>query len=378
MQAQGAEKPRETRLHAACSEIWDAVIVGGGITGAGILRECARLGIRALLIEKHDFAWGTSSKSSKMVHGGLRYLASGQFGLTRDAVHERQRLLGEIPGLVEPLPFVMGHYAGEFPPASLFNLLLTVYDGMAGQELHQRHEPVEAPFWVPGMKAQGLKAFTRFQDAVTDDARLTLRVIQQACREGAMALNYCSADEVLRDGKGRARGVRITDRISGEAFEIRSSAVINATGAWASALRGLATGPEQIRPLRGSHLVFPRWRVPVALSISYLHPADKRPVFVFPWEGVTVAGTTDLDHQLDPEKDVAITREEVNYLLDGLNHILPTAHLTPADVLSTWAGVRPVVSEGKGLDPSREKREHSIWDDQGLITVAGESSPPSD
>jgi glycerol-3-phosphate dehydrogenase len=358
-------------MEAAGRQQWDAVVIGGGITGAGILRECTRLGIRAILLEKHDFAWGTSSKSSKMVHGGLRYLASGQIGLTRDAVHERQRLLSELAGLVEPLTFIMGHYAGEFPPAFLFNGLLSVYDSLAGQRLHHRYDPQELPFWAASMKPADLKAFTCFQDAITDDARLTFRVIQQACREGASALNYCAVEEVLRHSNGQVSGVRFVDRVGGDTFTIEADTVFNATGAWASALQAGTNEKTRLRPLRGSHLVFPAWRLPVALSISYLHPQDKRPVFVFPWEGVTVAGTTDLDHSLHPENDIAITEEEVRYLLDGLNHILPSARLTAADVISTWAGVRPVISRGKGTKPSAEKREHSIWNDKGLVTVAG-------
>ncbi|RMF13593.1 MAG: glycerol-3-phosphate dehydrogenase/oxidase [Gammaproteobacteria bacterium] len=361
---------RTQQIRRAQETEWDAIVVGGGITGAGIFQLCSELGLKVILLEKQDFAWGTSSKSSKMVHGGLRYLASGDFRLANDAVKERQRLMKSLEGQVDPLPFVMGHYRSEFPPDWAFNALLTLYDGMAGQVLHKKYPAGEAPFWVPGMRTEGLHSFTRFQDAVTDDARLTLNVIRSGLGDEAIALHYCAVEQVRRDGEGQVKGTTCRDRLSGDSFELSGRVVINATGAWTDQLRQRSEGQPDIRPLRGSHLVFPSWRVPVAMSISYLHPRDKRPVFVFPWEGVTVAGTTDLDHCLT-DKDASITEEEVSYLLEGLNHILPSAQLSHGDVLSTWAGVRPVVSQGKGLAPSKERREHTLWNENGLVSVAG-------
>lgn len=350
---------------------WDVLIVGGGITGAGVLRECTRRGLKALLVEQQDFAWGTSSKSSKMVHGGLRYLASGQFGLTRDSVRERQRLLEEAPGLVDPLQFLMGHYKGQFPPGFIFNRVLDVYDLMAGHRNHRRFPAREVSFLAPGLLENGLKSLTQFGDAVTDDARLVLRVLQEARSEGGCALNYVKAENVLKGGsEGRVRGLTLQDTLSGDRVEVEARVVINATGAWADQLRGQMGLAGQIRPLRGSHLVLPQWRFPVSYSVSYFHPRDKRPVFVFPWEGTTVIGTTDLDHDQDMSADARITPEEVNYLLEGIRHAFPSWRITREDVLCTWSGIRPVVGTGS-LDPSKEKREHSIWDDQGLITVAG-------
>lgn len=350
---------------------WDVLIVGGGITGAGVLRECTRRGLKALLVEQQDFAWGTSSKSSKMVHGGLRYLTTGQFGLTRDSVRERQRLLEEAPGLVDPLQFLMGHYKGQFPPGFIFNRVLDVYDLMAGHRNHRRFPAREVTFLAPGLLENGLKSLTQFGDAVTDDARLVLRVLQEARREGGYALNYVRAESLLKAGSdGRVRGLTLHDTLTGDRVEVEARVVINATGAWADHLRGQMGQAGQIRPLRGSHLVLPHWRFPVSYSVSYFHPRDKRPVFVFPWEGTTVIGTTDLDHDQDMQADARITAEEVNYLLEGIRHAFPSWRITRDDVLCTWSGIRPVVGTGS-LDPSKEKREHSIWDDQGLITVAG-------
>jgi glycerol-3-phosphate dehydrogenase len=371
---------------------WDMIVVGGGITGAGIYREAARLGLNVLLLEQRDFAWGTSSRSSKMVHGGLRYLGSGQLRLANDSVKERQNLLNELPGLVNPLPFVMGHYKGVFPGPWVFNKLLAIYDFMAGQRYRKYINKGIRDFLVPGMNTQDLKGVTQFADAVTDDARLVMRVLHDGNAAGGTAVNYLKAVDTLKtfcSGKEegaekkedteKVSGLKIEDQISGEQFEVTASVVINATGTWTDELRRTLGQKNVIRPLRGSHLVVPFWRLPSAFSVSFFHAKDKRPVFVFPWEGVTVIGTTDLDHQQHPSEESSITQAEVDYLLDAANTQFPEAKLLANDVRATWSGVRPVVSNNqeKALDaskpnkPSDEKREHAVWDDQGLISVAG-------
>ncbi|OZG73929.1 glycerol-3-phosphate dehydrogenase [Hahella sp. CCB-MM4] len=355
--------------------VWDIVIIGGGITGAGILRECGRRGLKALLLEKHDFSYGSSSKSSKMVHGGLRYLASGQLSLTRDSVRERQRLMTEAEGLVDPLRFVMPHYRGQFPPGFLFERVLDVYDLMAGARQHHRYPARDAVYLAPGIREERLASLSQFTDAVTDDSRLVLRVLHEAHMSGVQSLNYCAVKHVLKSrpseaGQTRVSGVVAQDMISNQELEIPAKVVINATGAWADELRVAQGEAARMRPLRGSHLVIPGWRFPVGYSVSFFHPHDKRPVFIFPWEGVTVIGTTDLDHHQDMRDDASISQAEVNYLLGGIQHQFPALGLNEDDVISSWSGVRPVVSSG-ALNPSEEKREHSVWDEKGLITVAG-------
>lgn len=351
---------------------WDLIVVGGGITGAGILREAARRGWRCLLLEQRDFAWGTSSRSSKMVHGGLRYVAKGQLGLTRDSVRERQRLLAEAPGLVDPLPFLFAHYRGAFPGPALFGTLLSVYDALAGQRLHRFHPPSALPYLAPQIKTAGLTGATAFQDAVTDDARLVMRVLSEARAEGGVAINAMQVEQLTRE-QGAVRGLQVLDRETGRHYQLRSKAVALATGAWADELRGKANRREHIRPLRGSHLVLPAWRLPVAHAFSFMHAADKRPVFVFPWEGVTVIGTTDLDHQQPLSRDAAISAAEVDYLLAACAQQFPTAKVAAADVLATWAGVRPVVSDDEVANkkPSDETREHALWVEPGCVTLAG-------
>ncbi|WP_027484653.1 glycerol-3-phosphate dehydrogenase/oxidase [Rhodanobacter sp. OR87] len=361
---------REHALPGLAAQEWDLLVVGGGICGAGILREAARRGWRCLLLEQRDFAWGTSSRSSKMVHGGLRYIAKGQFGLTRASVHERQRLLHEAPGLVDPLSFVLPHYRGDFPGPKVFGGLLTVYDALAGQRRHRYYPPPPLRYLAPGLKQQGLLGGTRFLDAVTDDARLVLRVLGEARADGGEALNGMRVVELLRVD-GRVVGVLAEDAESGRRYRFHSLAVAQATGAWADQLRH-PSHPGHIRPLRGSHLLLPAWRLPVAHAISFMHAADRRPVFVFPWEGATVVGTTDLDHHDPLDMEARISTEELDYLLAAIAQVFPGARVRAGDVLSTWAGVRPVVSAGAlARKPSDENREHALWIEPGCVTLAG-------
>ncbi|WP_028104194.1 glycerol-3-phosphate dehydrogenase/oxidase [Pseudoduganella violaceinigra] len=349
---------------------WDLLVVGGGITGAGILLEAARRGLRALLVEQRDFAWGTSSRSSKLVHGGLRYLKEGQFSLTRESVHERDALLRDAPGLVEPQSFAFGDYAGRKPGRKTFLLGLAIYDRMAGQHARHYFRAQEFLAMAPHIRTDGLQGGICYQDAKTDDARLVLRVLQEAQGLGGAALNYCAVQALLReDGEaGRVRGARLRCGISGQTHEVRAKLVVNATGAWADRLH--AQPAVRLRPLRGSHLVLPAWRLPLAQAISLMHPKDGRPVFAFPWEGVTIVGTTDVDHRADLQQEAAITQEETDYLMAALHDQFPTLALAERDVLATYAGVRPVIDTGKA-DPSKEARDHVLWQQDGLLTVTG-------
>jgi glycerol-3-phosphate dehydrogenase len=349
---------------------WDMVVVGGGIVGAGVLREAARLNLKVLLLERQDFSWGTSSRSSKMVHGGLRYIASGDFRITRESVVERERLLREAAGLVTPLPYLFTSRKRQFPGRWSFTALLNIYDFFAGRRDHRFLAPDQLELQAPHLQAEGLKGACQYTDATTDDSRLVLRIMDEAVGEGGVELlNYVAVESLLEEA-GQVAGVRARDVLSDTSVDIRARVVVNATGAWADQLRQQVGGEKHIRPLRGSHLVFPYHRLPVSQAVTVLHPADRRPVFIFPWEGATVVGTTDLDHREDLDREAAITREETDYLLRLVHQQFPGLGVTEADVLSTWSGVRPVVSSGK-LDPSAERRDHSVWQDRGLVSVAG-------
>jgi len=348
---------------------WDILIIGGGITGAGILREATRLGLHALLVEQRDFAWGTSSRSSKLVHGGFRYLKEGKLMLTRNSVHEREQLLHDGPGLIDPLGFLLTVHKGDFPGRWTYEMGLTVYDLLAFRWDHAYYSSQDFRLLAPHISQDDLQGGFRYGDAQTDDARLTLRVIREAVADGATAMNYTKAQDLIIKGDD-VKGVQLTDLVQGKKAEAFARVVINATGAWADILRKQAGGVSHIRPLRGSHLIFPSWRLPVAQAVSYLHPFDHRPVFIFPWEGVTLVGTTDVDHSTPLDLEPKISPEEVAYLMAAVEYQFPSLAIALDDIISTYAGVRPVIGCGK-LNPSEESRDHVIWEEKGLFTVTG-------
>ena len=380
-QRQQALKPLSRRSSQV--EPWDILIIGGGITGAGIAREAARRGLAVLLIEQKDFAWGTSSRSSKMVHGGLRYIASGDYKTTLLSVRERERMLGEAGGLVNEMHFVMPHYKGKFPPPWIFNTLLRVYDKLAGKRYFKYFKKDTFLSLNPGIKQDNFLGASQFSDAVTDDSRLVMRVLDEAINDGAHVINYLKADSLITNEQGLVVGATLKDTSaedSNNTYNVHAKVVVSATGAWADTLRMQATNQteqtfhKQIRPSRGSHLVVSQQRLPIKQAYTFLHPVDKRAVFVFPWENRSVLGTTDLDHPPLDDNEVGITSEEVDYLLTATNDLFDDANLNREDVISTWAGVRPLISEGgdgKRVSPSKEKRDHSVWLDNNLVTVSG-------
>ncbi len=352
---------------------WDIIIVGGGITGAGILREAARRGWRVLLVEANDFGSGTSSRSSKLVHGGFRYLRDGKLRLTLVSVRERQRLLKQGRGLVTPLGFLLANYAGDRIPSWAFGLGLILYDIMGLQWGHRHYEPHGLRAFCPQLSPDGLEGGYRYFDAQTDDARLVLRVIREATRDGGVAINYAAAEGLLRTHDGRVHGVVLRDQTpeqDSRTAEVSARLVINATGAWTDVLREQVGVQPRMRKLRGSHLVFPWERLPITRAVTFLHPHDGRPVFALPWEGTTLFGTTDAEHKFPLDHEPGISEPEIEYLLDGMSYAFPSAALQASDLLCTFAGVRGVIGTGKA-DPSRESREHVLWDEQGLLTVTG-------
>ncbi|MCC2657234.1 MAG: glycerol-3-phosphate dehydrogenase/oxidase [Panacagrimonas sp.] len=350
---------------------YDLVIIGGGITGAGVLREAVRTGASVLLVERHDFASGTSSGSSKLVHGGLRYLQTGQWGLTLESVRERGRLLREAPGLVEAQPFLMPVHRGARPGRALLQIGLFVYDLMAGRLASRWLGADEVRQIEPLLSDETMLGAMRFIDARTDDARLVQRLIEESRASGATALNYARVDDLVRTSD-RVTGVVIRDAAdaSGETRMIDASIVVNATGAGARQFAPATTGAPPLRPLRGSHFVFPRDRLPITNAISWLHPRDRRPVFAYPWEGAVLYGTTDLDHDTSAMDAPRMTADESVYLIEALRLRFPDVTLSAGDALSTYAGVRPVVAGGKDA-PSAESRESALWSAPGIVSVTG-------
>ena len=350
---------------------WDVIVIGGGITGAGILRQAVHLGLQVLLVDKHDFSWGTSSRSTKLVHGGLRYLAQGQYSVTRHAVREREWLQKQAPGLIDPLGFLLAFYGSDKTGRRAYAFGLALYDLYGHKWQHEYCKADDFLMLAPHISAGLLQGGFRYYDAVTDDARLVLRVIREAVRAGGTALSYAAVEGLLRGQNGRVQGVALRDQVNGRTLEVQARVVINATGAWADNLRGQVGGQPCVRPSRGSHVLFPAWRLPVAQAITLVHPKDGRPVFVLPWEGATLAGTTDLDHLQPLDEEPHMEASEIEYILQALEARLPALALREEDVLASFAGVRPIVSSGKGVDPSKESRVHVVLQEGGLVTVTG-------
>lgn len=366
-----APVPRYERWARLGDGGWDVIVVGGGITGAAILLEAARRGLKAVLLEQNDVASGTSSRSSKMVHGGLRYLRDGRFDLTQQSVLERRWLLSELPGLVERFGYLLLDRKGQRPPKAIIRAGLVAYDRIAGTRTHRSVPRHELDILVPGLSDARTRGALYYEDAWVDDARLVLRVLGAAEDAGATWINHAAVSGLVRGPTGTVRGVEVTNAVTGASTEVTATLVVNATGAWADRLRdGVRTNDESIRPLRGSHLVLPRWKLPIAHTITFMHPADGRPVYVYPWMGATIVGTTDLDHEPDLDVEPTITPAEIGYLLTVPNVVFGKGAIQRSDILSTWAGVRPTVDTG-AKDPSRESRDHVVWVEHNLMTVTG-------
>ena len=350
---------------------WDLVVIGGGITGAGIFHETVRMGLSVLLAEQQDFAWGTSSRSSKLVHGGLRYLREGRIFLTRDAVRERERLLEEAPGLVELQEFLVPIYKGRGPGKWVLEAGLSVYDLISKKRRHKYYDAEGLSSLEPHLNRKGLAGGFHFFDAQVDDARLVLRLIFEGQAAGGRALNYTAAKAIHRNESGEVDGVTLADSETHESRFVSTGLVINATGCWAEHFHPSPNPKVHLRPLQGSHLIFSRKTLPVNHAVSFVHPLDERAVFLVPWEGAVIVGTTDLDYREDLSREPAISQYEVDYLMTGLQTLFPSLDISEKDCISCISGIRSVLSEGGNRSPSEESREHVVWKDKGLLTITG-------
>lgn len=349
----------------------DVLVIGGGITGAGIIREAARAGLRVLLVERDDFASGTSSRSSKMVHGGLRYLANYQLGLTRDSVRERRKLMQQLPGLANPLWFMLGVYKGQKPNKAELSLGLFLYDQIAGKRSRRFHDAEATVENMPGIEENGLLGSFTYMDAATDDTRLTQRFLQEGVVDGGIALNYVEMSALTRDDDGNVCGVLMKDMVTGKALKIAAKVVFNAAGAQADITREQLGLRGKLRPVRGSHLVVAESRLRLDNVLAFADPkSPKRTMFAYPWEGVTLIGTTDLDHDGPVNRNPKITAAEYQNILAAVNAAMPNANLAPCDVICSFSGLRPIVGTG-AEDSSDESRHHEVWAENGLITVTG-------
>ncbi len=353
------------------SESFDILIIGGGITGAGIVRDAAMRGFKAALVEKKDFASGTSSKSSKLAHGGLRYLEQGDFKLVFDACHERKILTHIAPHIVKPIQFIMPIYKGDRRGRFKIRLGMALYDILAGFQNISKHQMLNRDKVLelePALNPEGLIGGTLFSDCQMNDARLCLENILSAIEKGAVCLNYVEACGFIKEN-GRARGAYVKDLFSGEKLEVRANVVINATGPWADEVLSLsdANHTRRLRPTKGVHLVVNNFKPNHAILSSTR--SDGRMFFILPWGKNSLIGTTDTDYGLDLDR-VSVDKTDVDYLLNETDRILTAAKITPESIIAAFAGVRPLLSaSGKASSISRE---HTILESpSGIISVLG-------
>jgi glycerol-3-phosphate dehydrogenase len=361
--------------------VYDLVVIGGGITGAGIARDAALRGLKVALFEKADFGAGTSSKSSKLIHGGLRYLEHGEIRLVFESVSERRVQTRVAPHLVRPLPFLVPIYDGVRPGFEIMNVGLWLYDSLAlfrSPRLHKAYRGVKAALSIePQLRPDGLRGVLEYYDCATDDARLVLENALDAIALGAECHTYTEVLRFERADDRRITGVVVRDRLSGKTWTANARAVILAAGAWTDEMIKRFELPERrlLRPTKGVHIVLPRERLPLARAITLISPVDGRVMFAIPWRERTVLGTTDTDYE-GPADDIAAEASDVRYLVDSGNGYFPGANLTTDDVIATWAGLRPLIAAPpKGhdvVDESSVSREHEVYTRKdGLVIIAG-------
>ena len=353
---------------------YDLLVIGGGITGAGIARDAALRGLHVLLVEKDDFAGGTSSRSSRLIHGGLRYLEHGQVRLVFEASAERRRLLRLAPHLVRPLRFVWPVYDGARVPFWEVVAGVTLYDALAVFRNVHRHRRLSAAgveAEEPAVARSGLRGGVSYYDAATDDARLTLTNVLDAERAGATVLNHVAVQGLLED-RGRVTGARLVDRLAGAEVEIAARATVNATGPWSDAVRRLegAGARPRVRGSKGAHILVPQARVGNRAALTLLSPTDGRVMFALPAGEFTIFGTTDTFTDASPD-EVRASEDDVAYLLRAANAFFPAGRLERGDVVSAWAGIRPLVVTS-AESPSAASREHAIeTTPAGVVTITG-------
>ncbi|MGI8795291.1 MAG: FAD-dependent oxidoreductase [Acidimicrobiia bacterium] len=368
---------RSEALRRLGEERFDVLVVGGGITGAGVALDAASRGFRTALVERHDFASGTSSKSSKLIHGGLRYLQQREFVLVYENLAERQVALRNAPHLVRVLPFLVplmtrdGLFNRKL--ARAFGTALWMYDLTGGLRIGKRHSRIskeKALVHMPTLRPDRLSGAYVYYDARTDDARLTLALCRSAAAHGAVVANYAGVTGVLKDDQGKVRGARI--EADGESIEVGADSVVNAAGVWADEVRRLDEGndPDSLRPAKGIHITVPWAKVRNDMAAIIPVPKDKRSVFVVPWGDLTYVGTTDTDYD-GPIDDAQCAPEDIAYLLGALNATV-TEPVTEADVVGTWAGLRPLLRDATSERTADLSRRHAVGrSESGVVTVTG-------
>lgn len=364
-------RTRANNLAALARERFDVLVIGGGITGAGVARDAALRGLSVGVIERRDFAAGTSSRSSKLVHGGLRYLAQGEIGLVREAATERHALRRLAPHLARPVPMLVPVHSRRGYLA--LQAGLWTYDHLARVAAAERHRMLgatETRALEPAVRPDRLAGAGLYYEYLTDDARLVVEVVKSAAALGAVIVNHAEVAGFVTDG-GRIAGVTVRDQLTGAEFVARGRVVVNAAGPWVDAVRLRAEpgAAPRLHLTKGVHLALPHQRLPVS-GIVVMQASDRRGVYAIPRGDVTYVGTTDTDHR-QPEDEPAITRADVAYLFDAVQRTFAVEPLTPRDLVSAWAGLRPLLHQ-EGKRPSELSRKDEIMmGATGLLSIAG-------
>jgi glycerol-3-phosphate dehydrogenase len=368
---------RAEALHRLSDEPFDVLVVGGGITGAGCALDAASRGLRTALVERHDFASGTSSKSSKLVHGGIRYLQQREFGLVYEGLAERQRALRNAPHLVRVLPFLIPILSKDGlidrRVARAMGAAMWMYDLTGGLRIHKAHQRVSrdrALTLMPTLRPDNVASAYLYYDAQADDARLTLCLARTAAAHGAAVANAVQVVGLTKGSDGTVTGARVA--ADDHEFEIRARTIVNATGVWSDGVRALDEGthPASIRPAKGIHIAVPWSKVRNEIAAIIPVPKDRRSVFVVPWGDFTYVGTTDTDYD-GPIDDPQCTPADVEYLLKALNRAI-SEPVTTADVTGTWAGLRPLLAGATNERTADLSRRHGVRvSTSGVITVTG-------
>jgi len=374
------EAPFSFRTRAAALESMqaqpvDLLVIGGGITGGGIARDAALRGLRTALVDAGDFAGGTSSRSSRLIHGGLRYLEHYEFGLVLEASRERRVLLAIAPHLVRPLRFLFPLYRGGRVPPWKLRAGMWLYDVLArfhNTHLHRWLAPRKALEAEPELRDRDLQGAAMYWDAQTDDARLVVATLRGAAQAGALVANYTAVTSFVR-AEGRIVGAVLRDSVSGEERIVRALSVVNATGPWVDRVRRLddPNAAPLLRLSKGAHAIVRRDRLGLHDAVTLASPIDGRVMFLLPWNDLAYIGTTETEDDV-PAEAVRATGEDVIYLLRSANAVFPRARLSPNDVIATWAGLRPLLAPDRDVPAGRVSREHRLVESpSGLVTIAG-------
>ncbi|KOP67557.1 glycerol-3-phosphate dehydrogenase [Bacillus sp. FJAT-18019] len=369
-----SSKDRKARFQGIAKNHYELIIIGGGITGAGIALDAVTRGMSVLLVEMQDFAAGTSSRSTKLVHGGLRYLKQFEVGMVAEVGKERAVVYENGPHVTTPewmlLPIHRGGTFGKFSTS----IGLRVYDFLAGVKRGERRSMLSASETLkrePLLKQDGLKGGGYYVEYRTDDARLTLEVMKEAAARGAVLFNYAKAESLNYDANGRVTGITVRDMLDGAVKNVSGTKIVNAAGPWVDQVREMDKSKKgkMLQLTKGVHLVIDQTKFPLRQAV-YFDTPDGRMVFAIPRDGKAYVGTTDTVYKADPTHPI-ITVEDRDYILKAIHYMFPGVKITAADVESGWAGVRPLILE-EGKSPSEISRKDEIWESpSGLITIAG-------